>query len=74
MGSALGVQGSGACGSRLESNPMDVLDLIKATIVCGIIAFLCYSYPVLGQAVIIGALALVWLGYVHRAVAKLRRR
>jgi hypothetical protein len=53
---------------------MDVLDLIKATIVCGIIAFLCYSYPVLGQAVIIGALALVWLGYVHRAVAKLRRR
>ncbi len=53
---------------------MDVLDLIKATIFCGVIAFLCYSYPVLGQAMIIGCLALVWLGYVRSAVVRLRRR
>ena len=37
-------------------------------------AFLCYSYPVLGQAVIIGFLALVWLGYVRSTVARVLRR
>jgi hypothetical protein len=53
---------------------MDLLDLIKATMFCGIMAFLCYSFPVLGQAMVIGLLALVWLGYVRSAVARLRRR
>jgi hypothetical protein len=53
---------------------MDLLDLVKATIFCGVMAFLCYSFPVLGQAMIIGFLALVWLGYVRRAIASLRRR
>jgi hypothetical protein len=53
---------------------MDLLDLIKATIFCGIIAFLCYSFPVLGQAIIIGFVALVWLSYVRRAFVRLRRR
>ncbi|MGA2658772.1 MAG: hypothetical protein ABSH34_14815 [Verrucomicrobiota bacterium] len=53
---------------------MDLLDLIKATIFCGITAFLCYSFPVLGQAMVIGLLALVWLGYVRSALVRLRRR
>ncbi|MGO8674620.1 MAG: hypothetical protein ACLQVX_01965 [Limisphaerales bacterium] len=59
-----------SCENRL----MDLLDLVKATIFCGVMAFLCYSFPVLGQAMIIGFLALVWLGYVRRAIASLRRR
>jgi hypothetical protein len=53
---------------------MDVLDLIKATVFCGMTAFVCYSYPAIGQAMIIGFLALVWLGYVRSTVARLRRR
>ena len=53
---------------------MNVLDLIKATIICGGIAFLIYSYPVLSQVVIIGLLSLLWLSYAHKTVANLRRR
>ncbi len=50
------------------------MDLIKATIVCGLIAFLCYSFPVLGQAVIIAFLSLLWLSYARKAIARLWRR
>jgi len=53
---------------------MNVLDLVKATIICGGIAFLIYSYPVLSQVVIIGLLSLLWLSYAHKTVANLRRR
>jgi hypothetical protein len=53
---------------------MNVLDLIKATIFCGGIAFLIYSFPVVSQAVIIGVLSLLWLSYAHRTIAKLMRR
>ena len=45
---------------------MTIFDLIKATIVCGAIAFLIYSYPILGQIVLIGFLSLLWLLYAHR--------
>jgi hypothetical protein len=53
---------------------MNVLDLFKATIICGGIAFLIYSYPVLSQAMIIGVLSLLWLAYAHKTVANLRRK
>jgi hypothetical protein len=53
---------------------MSVLDLIKATIACGVSAFLIYSFPVIGQVVIIGLLSLLWLSYAHKTVATLRRR
>jgi len=53
---------------------MNVLDLLKATIICGLSAFLIYSFPVIGQVVIIGALSLLWLSYAHRTFAKLLRR
>ena len=53
---------------------MSILDLIKATVVCGAIAFLIYSYPVLGQIVLIGFLSLLWLSYAHKTIARLRRR
>jgi hypothetical protein len=53
---------------------MDLLSLVKATIFCGLTAFVCYSYPVVSTALIIGFLALVWLGYVRSAVVRLRRR
>lgn len=53
---------------------MNVLDLIKATIACGLSAFLIYSFPVVGQVLIIGVLSLLWLSYAHRTLAKMLRR
>ncbi|MGH7973806.1 MAG: hypothetical protein ACREIC_34245 [Limisphaerales bacterium] len=53
---------------------MNMFDLIKATIACGVSAFLIYSFPVLGQVLIIGLLSLLWLSYAHRTLATLRRR
>ncbi len=53
---------------------MNVLDLIKATITCGVIAFVIYSWPVISQVVIIGLLSLLWLSYAHRTLTALRRR
>jgi hypothetical protein len=53
---------------------MNVLDLIKATLGCGISAFLIYSFPIIGQVLIIGVLSLLWLSYAHRTLAHLRRR
>jgi hypothetical protein len=53
---------------------MDVLDLVKATIVCGLAAFLCYTFPALGTGMIIGLLSLVWLSYARKVVIKLKHR
>lgn len=53
---------------------MNVLDLLKATIVCGLSAFLTYSFPVVGQVLIIGLLSLLWLTYAHRTLANLLRK
>jgi len=38
---------------------MSLVELIKATIVCGIVAFLFYSFPVLGQIAAITVLSLL---------------
>jgi uncharacterized membrane protein YesL len=53
---------------------MTFMDLTKATISCGLIAFLIYTFPIVGQVVLIGLLTLLWLSYAHRTVTKLRRR
>lgn len=53
---------------------MNLFDLAKATLTCGILAFLIYSFPVLGQIVIIGLLSLMWLVYAHKTVVHLLRR
>jgi hypothetical protein len=53
---------------------MNVLDLIKATVACGLSAFLIYSFPIISQVVIIGLLTLLWLAYAHKTLATIRRR
>jgi hypothetical protein len=50
---------------------MSLVDLIKATVVCGLIAFVVYSFPVVVQGTIIGVLALLWLSYAHKTVKTL---
>ena len=59
---------------ELEQSVMSILDLVKATVVCGGLAFLIYSYPSLGQIVLIGFLSLLWLSYAHKTIASLWRR
>ena len=61
-------------GAEHESSLMTIFDLIKATVVCGLIAFVIYSYPTVGQVVLIGFLSLLWLLYAHKTIASLRRR
>ncbi len=53
---------------------MSVLDLAKATVVCGSLAFVIYSFPVVGQALVIGVLSLLWLLYARSTLRHLRRR
>ncbi len=48
---------------------MNAMDLTKATLVCGGVAFLVYSFPVIGQIAIISALSLVWLSYAYKVVS-----
>lgn len=53
---------------------MNFWDLIKATVVCGGVAFLFYSYPVLGQIVVIAFLTLLWLSYLRKTLFRFRSR
>ncbi len=53
---------------------MSIVDLIKATVVCGAISFLIYSFPKVAQVVLIGFLGMLWLLYAHTTIARLRRR
>jgi hypothetical protein len=53
---------------------MNILDLIKATVICGAVAFLIYTFPILGQIVLIGFLSLLWLLYAHKTIAHFLRR
>jgi hypothetical protein len=53
---------------------MSLLDLIKATIVCGGVAFLFYSFPVLGQIMAITVLTLLWLSYARKTLIRVRAR
>jgi hypothetical protein len=53
---------------------MSIYDLTKATVICGGVAFLIYSFPLLSQILTIGILSLLWLSYAYRAIANMRRK
>ncbi len=53
---------------------MNALDLTKATIVCGSVAYLVYSFPVISQSFIIGLLTVMWLSYAYRLMKNLLGR
>ncbi len=52
---------------------MSILDLAKATVVCGALSFLVYRFPIIGQILILGLLGLMWLLYARRTLQTLRR-
>ena len=57
-----------------ERFTMRTSDLIKATVGCGLAAYLVFEFPVLGQVVIIGVLSLLWLSYLYSTVMRGRVR
>jgi hypothetical protein len=53
---------------------MTILDLAKATVVCGGLGFVIYSFPVVGQILLLALLGLLWLLYARQTVQALRRK
>ena len=53
---------------------MTAFDLVKATLLCGSIAYFAFRIPALSQVIIIAILSLLWLSYVHSTVNRLRER
>ena len=53
---------------------MRTSDLVKATIACGMAAYLVYEFPKLGQVVIITTLSLLWLSYLYSTISSRRVR
>ena len=53
---------------------MSIFDLTKATVICGGVAFLIYSFPLVSQILTIGLLSVLWLSYAYRAVMNMRRK
>ncbi len=53
---------------------MNMFDLVKATVVCGGLAFLIYNFPAFSQVSLIGLLTLMWLMYARDAITHLRRK
>jgi hypothetical protein len=57
-----------------ERNTMRASDLVKATVACGLLAYLVYEFPKLGQGMIIGTLSLLWLSYLYSTIVSRRVR
>ncbi len=53
---------------------MTMLDLMKATFVCGGGSLVIYTYPVIGQVILIGLLTLLWFLYARETLVTFRRR
>ena len=52
----------------------NLINLIKATLVCGGIAFIVYSFPVISQIAIITLLGLLWISCAHQAIRRALQR
>lgn len=66
--------GGGGKAAYIKGSDMSVLDFTKATVVCGLAAYLIYTFPVLSQALIISLLSVMWLLYARKMLQRLRRR
>ena len=58
----------------VRNQTMGIVDLAKATVICAGGSALVYSFPKLGQALIISLLGLLWLMYARAAVLSWKRR
>ena len=53
---------------------MRLSDLVKATLVCGGVSFMVYSFPVVSQVAIIGLLSLLWISCAHQTLRRAFQR
>jgi hypothetical protein len=53
---------------------MNLLDLAKATVLCGLIAFFFFNYPILGQILAIATMSILWLSYLRKTIITLRSK
>jgi len=53
---------------------MSFFDLGKATVFCGGVAFVFFSWPVLGQILMIAVCSTLWLSYLRKVVLTYRRK
>ena len=53
---------------------MNLFDLAKATVVCGGVSFLVYSFPAISQGLIIGLLTVVWVSYAQKLIRRFVQR
>lgn len=67
-------RGKEAIARGTRCSVMSIYDLTKATVICGGVAFLIYSFPLVSQILMIGLLSLLWLSYAYRAIANVRRK
>jgi hypothetical protein len=72
LAAAAGARPGPAERMAVEVMYMSFCDLVKATVVCGGLALLVYSFPVLSQAVIIAVLTLMWFSCAHQVIWKPR--
>ena len=54
-----------------ECGKMKTLDFIKATVVCGAMGLLVYSFPLISQIVVLGLLGFVWFFYAYKVIQAL---
>jgi hypothetical protein len=59
---------------RLREVVMSLFDLAKATLVCGGVSFLVYSFPAISQGLIIGLLTVVWVSYAQKLIRRFVQR
>lgn len=51
---------------------MRPIDFFKATLACGVIAYLAFIFPGLSQGIIIGVLFLLWASYLRSTLRRAR--
>jgi len=67
-------RGTEATVRGTQGSAMSIYDLTKATVICGGVAFLIYTFPLVSQILTIAILSLLWLSYAYRAILNMRRK
>jgi len=52
---------------------MRLFDFIKTTLFCGITAWLAVNFPAFSQVIIVAALSILWLTYLHSTFTRWRQ-
>ena len=53
---------------------MSTKSFIKATVICSLLSFLVYTFPVLGQVAVIGLLGVLWSACALQTAERARKK